>query len=438
MPNPPAPAPLPESLAFEPWAVPVQDTGLRRSWNRLSNALLCALLPASIRHVRGIWKWKEIVGPAAYAPSLLDHYALMEEGQEGPVARLWRLGIPVDPHLKLWPRNFHSGRPANNWNWENRWGQFPEDDIRALGALWQADALKKGATSPSVNYLAESISGLAAAGLAPAVDYFLRMGANPTTDSTAGILMERLLAAPLDTDRFLSVVSVIVKSGHPISWKQPDGISARSWKEMEQWKASGLPVPTGQWAIPSALIWVSDPALSSGYGFSGSTKESISNLKWWLENGHLHSPEGTDSVATLLLEKWVSTVRPGSDSEYQDALTQWLEVLAPEGKLPPCPAQYPSWAHVFMSGIFPENFSPHLRELFFQEEGIWELKDASGETLAQMAQALREHTSSSREELLMEFCDWVICHGKEASLDRALESSGPPTSDLDPPRRLRL
>src|SRR5690606_8571423 len=103
------------------------------------------------------------------------------------------------------------------------------------------------------------------------------------------------------------------------SWAANDPWPSRyTAEELEQWRQSGLPMPTGKAALVLARRWVHDPPLAGPdeTGKPCDARKAIQAVRWFKRHGQLPSNAAQDLLRTFL-----ETVRP--DASDRQAMLEW-------------------------------------------------------------------------------------------------------------------
>lgn len=411
----------------------VPSTRLRRAWG---NALWWAaqVLPRPWRWKAGGWRWKEIL--ETHARHYLDG---LDGAGAGPVARLVAIGRYPDGKASPWPDGFE--RFHVTWNWENDWRKLSPAELGAWARVWARHPRGQAC-------LDAALAGVAQSGGLSRVDLLLAAGANPLAPprppSRGRSLLHAVWGAPsLSFDRKLAVWKRILAAGPAPGWEewgQGDGCAycARRYTqvELEAWKASGVPMPTGQAALDHALAWVDDPPLGDCQEKRKDTGQAIAAIAWLKRFGQLPPNAGT-----RLLQRFLETVRPGGEAYYQEAMKAWARELLAEGLPPrppagPMPANRPGgmpmepalpWSHWAAHAIFFENLPQDFRERLFDEPDAWTALNAAGQDVAAVfAMRIHDVRSQSREADLEKLKPWLRARALEKALPQASEASRGP------------
>lgn len=301
----------------------------------------------------------------------------------------------------------------------------------------------------------------------------LDVGANPA--KARGLLDAIFNKIPRSMEDALSIWGVICHSGRPLpSWEdwasQRQGENKvprmRTAHEMEIWKRSGLPMPTGRSALLHALAWVYDPPLffneesdpdfdefqagRRGSPLFQDTHVALEAIRWFREHADLPA-----SSATPLLMGWLCHASIGSKDEAQRAATAWLDEFFSEG-LPPRPAVGPDWFRLLGPSLIksPErtipwshwlaqcshfdNIPPAYREKLFSEPDAWTAVNGWGEdTVALYKRRLKDVERHSSGRGIEGMRAWVFRQALHESLPEAPEGVGQVPASL-PARSRRL
>lgn len=437
-----------------PLEMPTPAKGLHR---RLNQTVLVAMhvLPGPIRRRLGWWRWDELMEGHEYSNVLWVHGE--HRPHRLPAAKLWRRGLLPSPYKeskKIWPRAFKtlSGQSRDR----DEWHKVPDTELAAWVEMWRAHPQGK-------ECLNKALLGLIDKGEKDRVRMLLV--AQDEWDEESDLpkaLFESLWRKPRPLQESLALWGMLREVGvHVQSWEEwaeetSDQMPA-CWtaRDMERWRQSGLPLPTGEAMLRHALAWVNDPALSVRLqGVSGNSGESgdegdmetaIQAIRWFKEYGNLPS-----DAPTRLLQKWLSTARPGAKAHYERAVCLWLDELLSDG-LPPRPAAGPRWkylagtiddgpqpwSHWWASCKFFENIPLDYVEKMFDEPDAWTSINQYGEGIRDIvARRIKEIRGQHRDIGLKKVQSWILA----SSMDVVIP--GPPGPDCSQspitPSRSRL
>lgn len=427
---------------YTPSELPPVATGLTRGFHRAAHAVVCAALPAFVRHRFGWWTWKEVMAPNPtwsnrYEPRQDPRHPDFEKNK--PVSRLVRWGIPFPADATPWPSCFKKYSTTSNW--DTVWDWLPPQELTAWVHVWSHH--------PQGQYgLDAALTGLAGVGNAGAVALLLKQGANPSAQDPSRFrtAMENLWCAEdpnrqrnaLPMDKLLATWSAFLDHGAKLDWSalEQGAYRARSLDEYRSILDAGLPLP------PASVLNAWGAAVVNDPSFGWDDKRDVGLLEFLMDRcPALKAPERRGELLAICL----CTARNGDDEKTHESMRRWLAVLAPDGQLPPLPTQedpvprqpsradyfppnYASWGHVFTQAPFLENFPSDLVLWLCSSDPTFQAVDADGLTvLDRIADRVARGHSQSRDVGLGRLGAWV----RSLQLDRTL----PPVEDPSPTRR---
>lgn len=431
----------PKAPLYTPEALPKVATGMRQVLQRLGHGVLCAVVPGFVRHWFGVWSWKEVVNPkGGYDPLIDPQDPRFSKAQ--PVDRLVRWGIPFPPKLTPWPKPFQ--RYSKSWNMDNLWDWMPPQELRAWAYVW-------GSHPKGQHGLDAALTGLAGVGNAGMVDLLLKQGANPNAHMDGlRTSMENLWCAedpdhqrsPLPMEKVCATWSAFLNHGSQLDWTalEEGAYRPRSLKEYQSLLETGLPLP------PPSVLNAWGAAVVNDPSFGWDVNRDSALLSFLMERcPDLTTPERRGELLAI----WVCTARNGSEEHTHESMRRWIQLLAPDGQLPPLPSaekdpvprqesradyqppNFASWNHVFAQAIFLENFPPDLITWLCSGDPSFQRRDANGHTALDCIQErIDDAHSQSRDAGLASLGARV----REWQLDQALPAPTEPVVGRRGPR----
>lgn len=419
---------FPLDTGFPP--APPHAVGVRRAFNRAVGGLV-RVLPRYWRNRLGWWTWSDVMDPKGYYRETTDLLGPFSKQQ--PVATLLRRGFTPPSQGDHWPRCFEGLH--NTWNFDNKWDRVSFHELRAWATIWAKHP--KGQAN-----LDMALAGVVGAGMVEHCNMLLDRGANPlASPAHGGSVMEKLWSCHLPWSKCLRLWKDLTHAhpelASPPSWQKWSRRNPHtlilSCDELNEWKESGLPLPSRAAAVRFASMLVDDVELGD---HRPNMKANQKALAWWKKSGLL-----TPKANAELLKIWLSTARAGDEQYYQIAMTQWADLLMTH-PLPPRPARGPEirdalghrkpqpslpWSHWAMSGPFFENIPEHVRDALFAEPDAWTARNSLGETIDQVIERrIHDTRGQSRDEGLAQLRAWTRRH-RLANLvqDRPVPSLAP-------------
>jgi hypothetical protein len=260
-----------------------------------------------------------------------------------PAHWLMKLGVAAPKALDPWPRSFE--KTAQSWNKDADWNATPRE-LEAWIMAWKAHPQGQ-------KYLDQALACVAAV---PYPDQFKQLmdgGANVNGGSKrTGPVLAKLLSSQ-NTALVVECLEQAQNSGIQINWPAVDDIyeQVRSVGALQAIEERGIRFPRPI-QIHMAGTLVKDMP------FNTELHSRLKALEWWLDDNRL----GQDMPArAALIDRWLRTVRPGPEKEYQQSLCAMWQVLeTPKLPDPPDDGSGDSWGHRWARSIFPADVAPSI------------------------------------------------------------------------------
>lgn len=394
--------------------------GVAKAWNQGVHMAM-SILPGPLRRSLGWYRWTDLLGGDYYGKVI--RWKKYRPSYKLPAEVLFKRGIKPSPKVVPWPAVF---TPLHcNWNWDNNWERVPAPEMAAWIQVWKAHPLGQAC-------LDQALVGVAMSGNLRKAQALLDAGADPCASPPRGTLMERLWSAPLPSGQVWEIWKWVCEKGAIPSWSEwakgnprPERFTAT---EFERARLAGLSLPKGEAALAFAMAWVNDPPFGKLAGSRANALEGIEALRWLKKHGDL-----PPHAATVLLQKWLQTARPGSGAHYQRPLQLWLDELLSQG-LPPRPSVGPRWRHTIHDKDdgpqpwshwvaccpFMENLPLDKVEALCAEPDSWTAVNNRGQSTlelleCQVKEIERQQRSAER------FKAWLGAHALEQTLGANME-----------------
>lgn len=397
------------------------------------------VIPSGLLARWGMWDWHDVLSPANkhFFYQVRDWEAANSEtplprelrrGQRWlPASRLLQRGSPFPRNKTPWPCAFNEFH--HSYNTDNLWALLPIEELTVWTGIWKTHPMGQAC-------LAKALEGCLGSGSTAHVQLLLEAGARPLPDQprasqelathpsagSAASLMSYLWGGKLHRARLASALhgnggledypgQHHYKIGlWALLQRQPwaKELSFSDWvaqeahpripflpaKSLDDWRARGLPMPTGEATLQFARQTIRH--MDDQYQ-PDLLQQTLEAAQWWLSHGSLPS-----HARTTLLEDWVCTMRFDVTEEHQKMARPWAELLG--NPLPPSPyvSEGLPWLYLLADPnkmvCFPGSLPDSLVRRFFDDPLLPQAR-INGQSVATFVlESLHQDAYSSHQE----------------------------------------